>query len=61
MVLTVIIIGLAASVWLALYLATPISKWLGKTGNNILVRLMGLVLMAIAVEFIITGVKAMWG
>jgi multiple antibiotic resistance protein len=61
MVLTVIIIGLAVSVWLALYLATPISKWLGKTGNNILVRLMGLILMAIAVEFIITGVKAMWG
>lgn len=60
-ILTVIIVGVAASVWLALYLATPISKWLGKTGNNILVRLMGLILMAIAVEFIITGVKAMWG
>ncbi len=60
-VLTFIILLVALSVWLALYLATPISKWLGKTGNNILVRLMGLILMAIAVEFIITGVKAMWG
>ncbi len=60
-VLTLIIVGMAGTVWLALYLATPISAWLGKTGKNILVRLMGLILMAIAVEFIVTGTKAMWG
>ncbi len=60
-VLTLIIVGMAGTVWLALYLATPISAWLGKTGKNILVRLMGLILMAIAVEFILTGTKAMWG
>jgi len=45
----------AASVWIALSLADPISKLLGKTGINIVIRLFGLILSAVAVEFIAGG------
>jgi multiple antibiotic resistance protein len=45
----------AASVWGSLRLAEPISRTLGKTGTNIVTRLMGLILAAVAVEFITGG------
>ncbi|MBV8658278.1 MAG: NAAT family transporter [Burkholderiales bacterium] len=41
--------------WLTLNLAVPISRVLGKTGINIATRLMGLLLMAISVEFMVDG------
>jgi multiple antibiotic resistance protein len=45
----------AVCVWLALSLANTIRMHLGKTGINILIRLMGLVLAAIAIEFMAAG------
>jgi multiple antibiotic resistance protein len=45
----------AASVWVALRLADPISRALGQTGINIVTRLLGLMLAAVAVEFITGG------
>jgi multiple antibiotic resistance protein len=45
----------AVCVWLALSLADAIRMHLGKTGINILIRLMGLVLAAIAIEFMAAG------
>ncbi|MGD0885503.1 MAG: YchE family NAAT transporter [Thermodesulfovibrionales bacterium] len=45
----------ALATWGALHVATPISRMLGKTGINIATRLMGLLLAAIAVEFIVGG------
>jgi multiple antibiotic resistance protein len=53
--LVVAIVLLAASVWAALRLAQPISKLLGRNGINLTVRLMGLLLAAIGVEFICRG------
>lgn len=53
--LVLITIAFAGSTWLALSLAEPIKKLLGKTGINIVTRLLGLVLAAIAVEFITRG------
>ena len=54
-----IIIGccllVALTTWLALRLATPISHWLGTTGVNIAIRLMGLLLAAVAVEILASG------
>jgi multiple antibiotic resistance protein len=47
-------------VWLTLRSALPISRAMGTTGINIATRLMGLVLAAIAVEFIVNGLKGMW-
>jgi len=45
----------ACATWLALRLATPVSKWLGETGVNIAIRLMGLLLAAVAVEIFTSG------
>ena len=45
----------AFATWLALRLATPASKWLGETGVNIAIRLMGLLLAAVAVEIFTSG------
>ena len=45
----------ALATWLALRLATPVSKWLGETGVNIAIRLMGLLLAAVAVEILASG------
>ena len=45
----------AALTFLCLYLAIPLSAYLGKTGINIVTRLMGLLLAAVAVEFITAG------
>lgn len=42
-------------VWLSLRLSIPLSKKLGKTGLNNITRIMGLLLSAIAVEFIASG------
>lgn len=41
--------------WIALRAATPVSRWLGKTGVNIAIRLMGLLLAAVAVEIFTSG------
>jgi len=38
--------------WIALRLAGPTKRILGTTGINVVTRLLGLILMAVAVEFI---------
>ena len=43
--------------WIALRVANPISKMMSKTTINIITRLMGLLLAAIAVEFIVGGLS----
>lgn len=50
----------AAVVYTALRLAAPIGTALGTTGMHILVRVMGLILAAIGVEFIVGGLRIMW-
>ncbi len=51
--------ALAVICFLALRLAGPIARWVGQTGINIGTRLMGLMLSALAVEFIVDGLKAL--
>ncbi|MHB1184060.1 MAG: YchE family NAAT transporter [Desulfobulbia bacterium] len=51
----ILLIGLA--IYLSLLAAPHIAKKLGKTGINIITRIMGLILAAISVEFITTGLK----
>ena len=48
-----VVIGVAT--WLALALADPISRVLGRTGINVMTRLMGLILAALAVEVMALG------
>ncbi|TWU43482.1 hypothetical protein Q31b_25230 [Novipirellula aureliae] len=53
-------VALGLCVWISLRLADPIGLLLGRTGINIGTRLMGLVLAAIAVQFIFDGTHALW-
>jgi multiple antibiotic resistance protein len=50
---------LAAICFCSLRLAEPIARLVGRTGINIGTRLMGLMLSALAVEFIVDGLKAL--
>lgn len=46
---------IALAVWATLAAATSISERLGKTGMNIITRVMGLIIAALAVEYIYRG------
>ena len=50
---------IAALVWLTLQMTQPIARFMGRTGINIATRIMGLLVAAVAVEFIVEGLKTM--
>jgi multiple antibiotic resistance protein len=52
-------LAVALITWLALRIATPIADLMGKTGMNIAVRIMGLLLAAVAVEIFISGLTTL--
>jgi multiple antibiotic resistance protein len=54
------ILGVCAVLWLALRLAVPIGARLGHIGLNIINRLFGLILSAIAVEIMANGLIALF-
>ena len=56
--LAIVAVGLC--IWASLHLAPWISRRLGQTGINIFTRIMGLILAAIAVEFIANGLKGLF-
>lgn len=43
--------------YIVLYFSSAITKLIGETGNNVMMRLMGLIVMVIAVEFFFSGLK----
>lgn len=51
------IVIILALTYVILISGTRISRKLGPTGNNVLMRLMGLIVMVIAVEFFFSGLK----
>jgi multiple antibiotic resistance protein len=51
---------LALACWLALRNAERIGRWVGPIGMNVVIRLFGLVLAAIGVDFIAAGVKELF-
>lgn len=51
---------IALTTWGALRVATPVSRWLGKTGVNIVIRIMGLLLAAVAVEIFASGLVVLF-
>jgi multiple antibiotic resistance protein len=51
----VVVCAISAVVFL---IAAKITRWLGTTGNLVLSRLLGVILAALAVQFVIDGVKA---
>jgi len=59
--MVIVCIGLVGGIlWLVLRLASPISRLLGDTGLNILNRLFGLILAAIAVEVMANGLRQLF-
>lgn len=58
--LTLLILLVSASCWVAFRLAGPLGRMLGQTGINILTRVMGLILAALAVEFIVGGLRGLF-
>ena len=54
------IIMVCLILWLVLHLATRIGKMLGHIGLNIIKRLFGLILTAIAIEIMANGLKQLF-
>lgn len=54
------IVLLSASVWLTFLIAPWVAQRLGKIGIDVFTRLMGLILAAIAVEFIAGGMRGLF-
>lgn len=54
------IILLSVSVWLTFLIAPWVARRLGKIGIDVFTRLMGLILAAIAVEFIASGMRGLF-
>lgn len=58
--MTLVLIALALTVWLTFLIAPKVSQRLGTLGSTIVSRLMGLLLAAIAVEFIAGGLRGLF-
>jgi len=56
-VLVAVIFGIMLLTYVILYSASRIIKLMGETGINVMMRLMGLIVMVIAVEFFFSGLK----
>jgi len=50
----------AASCWALFRMAPWLVRMLGQTGINVITRIMGLLLMSLGIEFIVTGVKSIF-
>nr|WP_314267834.1 YchE family NAAT transporter [uncultured Moellerella sp.] len=46
--------------WLLFRSASLLVRYLGQTGINVITRIMGLLLMSLGIEFVVTGVKAIF-
>ncbi len=60
LVSTLLVVLLSMIIWIVLRLSPTISRHISATGINILTRIMGLLLAAIAVEFMANGLKALF-
>ncbi|MDX1455853.1 MAG: YchE family NAAT transporter [Gammaproteobacteria bacterium] len=54
------IIVVALLVWLIFRMAQPLANRLGRTGINVVTRIMGLIMAAIGVEFMANGLKGLF-
>lgn len=59
-VLIGVLIAAAAVLFLSLVIADRLDKLLGNTGRMILTRLMGLILAALAIQFVVDGINSIW-
>ncbi len=59
-VMALVLVLLSITVWLTFLIAPWVSRRLGRIGSNIVTRLMGLLLAAIAVEFMAGGLRGLF-
>lgn len=59
-ILIAVVVLVAASCWVTFVFAARISGLLGKTGNIVLSRLLGVLLAALAVQYVVDGVRAIF-
>jgi multiple antibiotic resistance protein len=59
--LIAVVVLVAACCFLAFLFAERIGRFLGLTGNIVLSRLLGVLLAALAVQYVVDGVRAIWG
>ena len=59
-ILAAVVIVISLSVFLSFRAAPVIAKYLGKTGINVVTRIMGLIMAAVGVEFIANGLKQLF-
>lgn len=57
-VLLALITAAALITYLSLRAAIPVGKWLGNTGINVMTRLAGILVAAIAIQMIVSGLQA---
>jgi len=55
-----VVIAVLAILIVTFMLATPIDKYLGTSGRMIMTRLMGVLLAALSVQFVVDGIAAIW-
>lgn len=60
LIISLCIVLLSVVVWAALRMSPWIERRIGSTGINVFTRIMGLILMAIAIEFIAAGLKGIF-
>jgi multiple antibiotic resistance protein len=59
--LIAVVVLVAACCFIAFLFAERIGRFLGLTGNIVLSRLLGVLLAALAVQYVVDGVRAVWG
>ena len=57
LILAGVIAGVVLSCLAMFLMAERVSRWLGITGNVVLTRLLGVILAALAIQFVIDGIK----
>ena len=60
LIMSLVIVLLSLTVWLTFLIAPWVAQRLGKVGIDVFTRLMGLILAAIAVEFIAAGARGLF-
>ncbi|MCC5975459.1 MAG: MarC family protein [Rubellimicrobium sp.] len=56
--LHVVMLAVIVLAFAALLIATPLERILGKTGNMVVTRLLGMLLAALSVQFVLNGLRA---
>jgi multiple antibiotic resistance protein len=58
--LLAVVVAVAAGCLIAFLLAARIGRLIGVTGNIVLSRLLGVLLAALAVQYVVDGIRAIW-